>query len=283
MAEDLTVENTAAPAPGESASLTERVAAALREKLLRGEYRPGERLAELTLAPQLNASRTPVRLALERLAHQGLLEALPYGGFRVREFTIADIWDGIEIRGVLEGTAARLAAERLANPAELQPLRRCHEAFAQVAPMNMDGFLDYVEKNLAYHHELWKLARSPTLERALESVCALPFAGPGALVFGGSDDAQAFHARNASIAIEHHRAILEAIERREGARAEGLAREHSRMVRANLDWALRNREILEKFPGGPLITFPNERPSPARRSKRLARASPACKIPSPTA
>ena len=58
-------------------SQTERVAATLRQKLLRGEFRPGERLAELTLAPLLDASRTPVRLALERLAHQGLLEAQP--------------------------------------------------------------------------------------------------------------------------------------------------------------------------------------------------------------
>ena len=49
-------------------SQTERVAATLRQRLLRGEFRPGERLAELTLAPLLNASRTPVRLALERLS-----------------------------------------------------------------------------------------------------------------------------------------------------------------------------------------------------------------------
>src|SRR5262245_30574322 len=97
----------------ESPSQIERVAVTLREKLLRGEFRPGQRLAELALVPQLNASRTPVRLALERLAHQGLLEALPFGGFRVREFTIPDLWDAIELRGVLESTAARLAAERL--------------------------------------------------------------------------------------------------------------------------------------------------------------------------
>ncbi len=243
---------------GEAPSQIERVAATLREKLLRGEFRPGQRLAELTLVPQLNASRTPVRLALERLAHQGLLEALPYGGFRVREFTIADIWDAIEIRGVLEGTAARLAAERLADPGELQPLRRGHEAFAEVAPMDMDDFVEYVEKNQAFHRALWKLAKSPTLERAVEGVCALPFAGPGALVFGGTADAQAFHRHNVLLAIEHHRAILEAIGNREGTRAESVAREHTRLTRNNLDWALRNREVLQRLPGGPLIALPGE-------------------------
>jgi GntR family transcriptional regulator of vanillate catabolism len=243
---------------GESTSQTERVAVTLREKLLRGEFRPGERLAELTLVPLLNASRTPVRLALERLAHQGLLEALPYGGFRVREFTVEDIWDSIEIRGVLEGTAARFAAERTNDPADLAELRRSHEAFEAAAPMDLENFVHYLENNLAYHRALWKLAKSAALERALESVCALPFAESGAIVFGGTPDAQEYHARNAAIAIEHHRAILEAIENREGARAEAIAREHSRTTRKNLDWALRNREFLHQFPGGALIALPDE-------------------------
>ena len=76
---------------------------ALREMVLRGDFAPGERLAELTLVPRLRASRTPVRLALDQLAHEGLLEALPTTGFRVRQFAPADIRDAIEIRGVLEG------------------------------------------------------------------------------------------------------------------------------------------------------------------------------------
>ena len=62
---------------------------------------------------QLGVSRTPLRTALMTLEHEGLLETLPGGGFVVREFTRTDINDSIELRGVLEGTAARLAAERL--------------------------------------------------------------------------------------------------------------------------------------------------------------------------
>lgn len=244
-------------------SQTERVVVSLREKLLRGDFRPGERLAELTLAPMLNASRTPVRLALERLSHEGLLEARPRGGFRVRQFTLADIWDSIEIRGVLEGTAARLAAERLTSSAELKGLRRCHEALETAAgPMNIDGFVHYVEHNLAYHRELWKLAKSSTLLRSLEQVRAMPFAGPSALVFGAVEDAQEFHARIVLISIEHHRVILEAIENHEGARAESVAREHARMARKNLDWALRNPDRLQKFPGGTLIALPEAADKP---------------------
>jgi GntR family transcriptional regulator of vanillate catabolism len=263
----MAAENSSAFSGSETTSQTERVVLELREKLLRGEFRPGERLAELTLVPMLNASRTPVRLALERLSHQGLLEALPYGGFRVREFTVSEIWDAIEIRGVLEGTAARLAAERLRDPAELAPLRRCHEAVQVTGPADMSHFVAYVENNLAYHRELWKLARSSMLERTLEGVCILPFAEPGALVFGLTADAEAFHTRNIHIASEHHRAIIEAIENREGTRAESLAREHSRLARSNLDWVLRNHRPLHALPGGSLIAVPQQE-APAIRSAK---------------
>src|SRR5512147_2354201 len=134
-------------------SQTERVVLALRERLLRGHFDPGQRLTELTLVPQLKASRTPVRLALERLAHEGLLEALPTTGFRVRVFTAADVRDAIEVRGVLEGTAARLAAERLSDPAELDALRACSREAADLLPMTVDNFVRYMEVNEAFHRE----------------------------------------------------------------------------------------------------------------------------------
>src|SRR4029453_16341427 len=102
-----------------AASQTERAVLALREILLRGDFTAGQRLTELTLVARLGASRTPVRHALNRLAHEGLLEALPAGGFSVRQFTLADIWDAIEIRGALEGIALRVPAQRSPTAGEL--------------------------------------------------------------------------------------------------------------------------------------------------------------------
>src|SRR5712691_5743186 len=97
----------------DDASQAVRALIRVREMLLRGEVARGERISELPLVARLGMSRTPIRLALERLAHIGLLEAVATGGFTVREFTLAEVRDAIEVRGVLEGTAARLAAERL--------------------------------------------------------------------------------------------------------------------------------------------------------------------------
>src|ERR1700733_4559939 len=92
----------------------------LRELILSGEFEAGERMSELPLVERLGVSRTPVRLALAELEHEGLLARLPGGGYAVREFTLREIEEAVELRGVLEGTAARFAAERGATRRELR-------------------------------------------------------------------------------------------------------------------------------------------------------------------
>src|SRR4051795_3997339 len=103
---------------GDVESQTARAFFGLREILLRGEFTRGERISELSLVARLGTSRTPIRLALERLAHMGLLDVLAAGGFAVRGFSLAEALDAIELRGVLEGTAARFAVERLKDDNE---------------------------------------------------------------------------------------------------------------------------------------------------------------------
>ena len=224
---------------------------ALREMLVRGDFAAGQRLTELGLAARLGASRTPVRHALLRLTHEGLLEPLPAGGFAVRQFTIVDMWDAIEIRGALEGIAARLAAQRHRDPDELSSLRAYAVEMEAVGVADVSEFVRYLETNQAFHAELWRLARSPMLLRSIEAITALPFAGPGALVFGDAE--RAVEQRVRLVALEQHRSIVEAIEARDGARAESVAREHSRIARDNLMRALPDEEQLSRLPGGALI------------------------------
>jgi GntR family transcriptional regulator of vanillate catabolism len=230
-------------------SQTDRLLLALRERILNGEFCPGERLTELGLVSLLKASRTPVRLALERLAHEGLLDAIPSGGFRLRAFSLTDIRDAIEIRGVLEGTAARFAAERLESPEELGRAWQLVQQARLQAPITLDRFADYMEMNRKFHHELWRLAKSPLLYRELEHACKIPFAAPESLVFSLADREQS----TAYVAAEQHRAMVEAIENREGARAEALAREHSRISRRNLESVFESTETSRRLPGAALI------------------------------
>jgi GntR family transcriptional regulator, vanillate catabolism transcriptional regulator len=91
----------------------------LRELILSGELSGGSRIAELAIVARLGVSRTPVRAALLRLEQEGLLRALPGGGYVVETFSERDIADAIELRGTLEGLLARLAAERGAPAAVL--------------------------------------------------------------------------------------------------------------------------------------------------------------------
>src|SRR3954469_15171246 len=88
----------------------------LRALLLGGEFEAGSRMPELPLVERLGVSRTPLRLALATLEHEGLLAVAPGGGYAVRSFTRKDIDHAIDLRGVLEGTAARFAAEEGAAP-----------------------------------------------------------------------------------------------------------------------------------------------------------------------
>ncbi len=94
-------------------SLTEQAYAILRERIITGALPPGADVSEPELAEDLQMSKTPVREALGRLCVEGFMEAYPRRGYRVSPVTIKDMNDLFSVRGVLEGTAAALAAENL--------------------------------------------------------------------------------------------------------------------------------------------------------------------------
>ena len=190
----------------------------LRQLIIDGELRAGDRLSEVRLAARLEVSRTPLRLALAQLEHEGLLEPVAGGGFVVRSFSGRQVIDAIDLRGLLEGSAARLAAERNTGPRALgRADRLCRQArphrHRRGSP-NGDDFELYVELNDAFHNELFVLAGSDVLHDAYERVLALPFAQPSAflLIQAESDSFEP------TLAVGHaqHHEILDAIERGDG-------------------------------------------------------------------
>jgi GntR family transcriptional regulator of vanillate catabolism len=228
----------------------------LRALILEGKLRGGERVSELPLVSQLGVSRTPLRLALAQLQHEGLLEPVPGGGFIVCSFSRQDVEDAIDLRGILEGTAARLAAERLGDPSELEAMHGCVaqlDALVRPDRPSIEAFERYVQLNKRFHSLLVLLAKSRVVETAITRVEALPFASPSAFVQLQADAPESH--RIMFIAHTQHRSILEAIELGEGARAEGIAREHARLARRNLDLALTSEHTLRQVPGGGLIVL----------------------------
>lgn len=225
----------------------------LREMILAGELPGGARIAELTLVEKLGVSRTPIRAALMRLEQEGLLHRLPGGGYAVRTFSETDVADAIELRGTMEGLAARLAAERGVEPAVLAEAHACLDAIdATLSPptLNDEGFSRYVELNALFHRLLSRMVGSDVVARELDRVKGLPFASPSAFVVVQTHSPQARDML--VVAQDQHRQALDAIERREGARAEAIMREHSRITRRNLLAAVQASSV-QGLPGVRLI------------------------------
>jgi GntR family transcriptional regulator, vanillate catabolism transcriptional regulator len=226
----------------------------VRDLVFSGEVAPGERLSEINVSERLGLSRTPVRAALARLEQEGILEAIPSGGYSVRAFTEADVADAIELRGVLEGTAARLAAERGVAPARLAQFKAIIAQLDPIVavPVEQLDFITYEDLNAQFHDMLAVISGSRIIQREIERVTQLPFAGPSAFL-NAQTDIPAFRA-SLVIGQAHHRAIAHAIEMREGSRAEALAREHARLARQNLDFVMKDGTLIDRVPGLKLIS-----------------------------
>ncbi|CUJ85548.1 Carbon starvation induced regulator [Achromobacter sp. 2789STDY5608615] len=229
------------------AAQIDKVISELRDMVLSGALQPGERVVELQFSARLGVSRTPLRIALTELEKEGLLERLPSRGFRVRAFTVDEIGDAVEVRGVLEGMAVRLLAERGANAEVLEQLSQAvEEGRALLAPARRDpkATVDaraWGQINRRFHEILCEAAGNRALLSALEHNNKTPLAGPAALTLPSTPSQleTPFVLR----AQSDHEDLLRAITRREAARAENLMREHAYRSREN------KRVLLESLRG----------------------------------
>jgi len=207
----------------------------LRELILSGELTPGARLSEPSVAERLGISRTPIRAAMARLEDEGLLEVIPSGGYAVKAFTESEIRDSIEVRGTLEGLAARMAAERGVSAADLDAMRDCLTEIDRILTGRDKGVADlssYIELNRRFHQMLHYLPGSSVLERQIARATNLPFASPNGFLQAQADDEEAW--LSLIVAQDQHWMVLAAIENREGARAEAIMREHARIAFRNM-------------------------------------------------
>jgi GntR family transcriptional regulator, vanillate catabolism transcriptional regulator len=213
-----------------------RATVSIREMILRGRLRGGQRVAEAMLAEALGMSRTPIRQALPLLAREGLLVESGTRGYIVRTFTRSDILDAIDVRGLLEGFAARRIAERGATPAFLAQLRECLEAgsriFAKGHLVESDEAA-YGAMNGRFHTLLIASAASAVTADAIERIASIPFAAAAAIAFDATDLKAMFDAL--WIAHQQHYAIYDALESGQATRVEFLMREHVNTVKKSIN------------------------------------------------
>ncbi|WIV49797.1 GntR family transcriptional regulator [Marivivens sp. LCG002] len=199
----------------------------LLEDIGNGHLAPGARLRETELAERFGISRTPIREAIRQLEADGLVVHMPRQGATIRVLDYSEVMELYEMRAVLEGTAARLAA-RAASDLELDELETLNSELSQAADVRTA-----YELNRQFHMTLLDAAKNRYL---IKSVNALQ---KTLLIIGTSTLAEADRAQQA---VKEHAALLVALKARDGVRAEELMRAHIEAAHRVRLKALRARE-----------------------------------------
>lgn len=137
----------------------------IRQKIMRGQFAPGQRLIEPDLAEQINVSRTALREAFRRLAAEGLLELALYKGATVRLLGKKDVLESFLIREMLEGLVARLATPVIAGDAKLKKAMLEIRDLMRETVTSPDGSDAYTQANAQFHKFLIDAAGSAQLDR----------------------------------------------------------------------------------------------------------------------
>lgn len=142
--------------------LSDRVKEYIVEAVLSGEFKPGDRIVESTLARNLGVSQAPVREAIRDLVLLGFLESESYKGTSVRSFTYEELWETYMVRAALESLAARLAATYLTND-DADRLQSILDEMMDAARQQDRDRLVQVDNR--FHETILKISRNKTLHQ----------------------------------------------------------------------------------------------------------------------
>ncbi len=203
----------------------------LRNSILDGSLKPGERLMELQLAEQLGVSRTPIREAIRKLELEGLVEMIARKGAYVADLSIKDILDALEVRMNLEGLAANLASQRMDEEdiGELKDiLKEFEDSIGSTDKEKM------IELDDLFHSKIVQGSRNSKLIQ---------------IVHGLQEQLQRFRVIYFTEYNEHkdllkyHQAILNAIINKDPEKAEKYAVTHIRMLEKTIvQWKKKNKK-----------------------------------------
>lgn len=186
----------------------------MREAILSGKHLPGEALYEVHLAERFGMSRTPVREALQVLAREGFVDALPGRGFLVPRWSHQDVRELYELRESLEGFATACAAKNITS-SEIAELEALHADYVEAPDLQL-----LVRLGDQFHNKIVAFGRNKRLTKILDSLKAqISMTRVSQLrdIEGRRDES-----------TREHRAILDAIIKRDGDLAERNARHHIR-------------------------------------------------------
>jgi DNA-binding GntR family transcriptional regulator len=189
---------------------------ALRQAILLGDLRPGERVVEAELARQMRISRGPIREALRQLEQDGMVEYRPRRGVVVTALSRARVFNTYAVRGELEGLAARLAAER-STATEIASLQAALDTMRAEARAN--NAVALLQADVEFHEMICTWADNPVLLKAWRSLGPLSWT-----LFSGAKQAGSYALGELA---ERHQPILDVIASGDAERAAQVARQHT--------------------------------------------------------
>jgi DNA-binding GntR family transcriptional regulator len=142
---------------------SERIYQDLRQSIILGRYRPGDRLKAEALADEYGVSNTPVREALQMLGQEGLVSIKPHSGYFVTQITLRELRDLLELREILEVAAVERAAVRISEE-ELTALEHVHDGYTDE---DGDPYIRYIMDNRRFHYLVARASGNRELAEAL--------------------------------------------------------------------------------------------------------------------
>jgi DNA-binding GntR family transcriptional regulator len=219
--------DTFAPVRLAPVALSRQVVTSLRRAIILGELPAGLHLEEPALAEKFGVSRIPIREALGRLAHEGLVRLEPRRGAFVIGTTEEDIHDLYEVRAVLETHAVRRAVDRI-DGEQLARLQACVDAMREALRRRRPH--DIAVADIAFHQQVIVAAGSRRLLASWDQIAGLVDA-----MLGIADT----HLTNMTEPVESHQRIIDALARRDKDAAELLVRRHLERAPAHVCEAMR--------------------------------------------
>lgn len=205
--------------------LSEKAYHLIKEKIVTLELPPFSVINEQALMEELELGRTPIREALLRLAAEGLVDIVPRRGMFVANIKITDLQKIFEVRMLLEGFCARLAAQRITEE-QIAQMEAILQHLGQVQNGDVEALMAIDER---FHALLYQAADNEFLAETLERLYA-PSLRLWHLALDRLNDVRG--------AIEQHRGVAEALKAGDGARAEALIQQHVTQFQQEIKAAL---------------------------------------------
>lgn len=191
-------------------SLRIRVASAIRDAIIEGEFRPGEKIPEKDLAQELGVSRTPVREAIHILEQQGLVEIRPKYGTFIATLDWEEVHDSLSVRSALEQLAVRQAMERLSLEEWDQFCARLHGILDRMLEAETRGdSVGSADLDIEWHTLLIDAAGNECLARTWRT------AGLASLIWSPERELYPFDQQNLARPAMRHKELLDCLRGRD--------------------------------------------------------------------